>query len=164
MEFRIVMLPPFTAATSGVTSEYDFSPQGVLGKFNDWFSTLQPLPKDNFRPRDFLCWNKEAGGVEWWYALAEGMDAGGFQTLQFEGGCYLTYAYMDQDEEENARLYEAAMQFIADSGKFELDERPGRYSMGHIITPPEITDACGFAQMEAFLPIRLKKRNKADRS
>lgn len=157
MEFRIISLPPFTAVTSGVDPEFDFSSEGILGRFDNWFSTIHPKPRDSFRPRDFLFFNKEDGGLEWWYALAEGMPDGGYPKVQFEGGWYLTYAYMDHDEEENHRLYGEAMRFLEESGQFEPDERPGRYSMGHIITPPEITQACGFAQMEAFIPIRLKQ-------
>lgn len=34
------------------------------------------------------------------------------------------------------------------------DTRP---AMGHIITPPEVQRALGYAQMETFLPIRVKK-------
>ena len=32
--------------------------------------------------------------------------------------------------------------------------------MGRIITPPEIIAAQGWAQMEAFIPIKLKKEKK----
>ena len=39
----------------------------------------------------------------------------------------------------------------------ELDVRPDHYSMGHIITPPEIIQAQGWAQMEAFIPVKLRK-------
>jgi len=48
------------------------------------------------------------------------------------------------------------MEYIKNSEIFELDVRSNHYSMGHIITPKEITNAQGWAQMETFIPIRLK--------
>lgn len=157
MDFRIISLPPFTAVTSGPDPEMDFSPEGVLGKFNAYFSTITPSPRDSFSPRDFLFFNPQAGALEWWYAIEEGMPDGGFEKVGFEGGNFLTYCYRDQDEEENNRLYQEAMKYINDSDVLELDDRPGHYSMGHIITPPEIIEAQGFALMEAFVPVRVKK-------
>ena len=47
--------------------------------------------------------------------------------------------------------------FRAASPVLELDVRPGHLSMGHIITPPEVIAAQGWAQMEAFIPVKLKK-------
>ena len=69
----------------------------------------------------------------------------------------MAYAYRDGDEETNARLNQEAMAYIEASDVLELDMRPGRLSMGHIITPPEVIAAQGWAQMEAFIPIKLKK-------
>lgn len=40
MEFRIISLPPFKAASSGVDKNFDFSSKGVLGKFNIYFSAM----------------------------------------------------------------------------------------------------------------------------
>ena len=156
MNFPIISLPPFTAVTSGPDPEMDFSPEGVLGRFNAHFSTIKPSPRDSFRPRDFLFFNGEAGGLEWWYAWEEGMPDGGFEKVSFDGGLYLTYTYRDHDEEENQRLYEAAVEFAKSSEIFDLDERRGHYSMGHIITPPEVIEAQGFALMECFVPVNIK--------
>jgi len=50
---------------------------------------------------------------------------------------------------------------INKSELFELDERNNHYSMGHIITPQDIIKAHGWAQMETFIPIKL--RTKHDR-
>lgn len=155
MEFRMIYLPPFTAVTSGTDKNFDFSSNGILGKFSDYFSAIRPLAKDSFMPRDFLFYNKEAGGMEWWWALAEEMPDGGFEKVNFDGGYYLTYVYRDGDEEENNRLYSAAIKYISESKLFELDERPAHYAMGHIITPAEIIKAQGYAQMEAFIPVKL---------
>lgn len=157
MEFRIISLPPFRAASSGVVQDFDFSPEGALGKFNSYFSAITPSPRDGFMPRDFLCFDVESGGVVWLYALCEGMDGGGYAIADCEGGCYVTYTYRDGDEEANGRLNRQAMEYIAASGILEPDIRPGRLPMGHIITPPEVIAAQGWAQMEAFIPVKLKE-------
>lgn len=160
MDHRIISLPPFTAVTSGVDPNMDFSPEGLLGKFNSYFSAITPSPRDSFMPRDFLFFNKEAGGLEWWWAWEEGMPDGGFEKVSFDGGIYLTYLYRDHDEEENGRLYQEAVAFARNSAVFDLDERPGHYSMGHIVTPPAVIAAQGFALMECFVPVRLKERSE----
>ena len=77
MDLRIISLPPFRAASSGLVWDFDFSPEGALGKFNAWFSAITPSPCDSFMPRDFLCFDIETGGVVWLYSLSEGMDNGG---------------------------------------------------------------------------------------
>ena len=157
MDFRMISLPPFQAASSGAAKDFDFSPEGALGKFNGYFSAITPSPRDSFMPRDFLCFDGETGGIVWLYALSEGMDHGGYEIVDCEGGCYVTYTYRDGDEEANARLYQEAAAYIEASDVLELDVRPGRLSMGHIITPPEVIAAQGWAQMEAFIPVKLKR-------
>jgi len=107
-------------------------------------------------PRDFLFFDEENQGMVWWWALSEDMEDGGNKVVNFEGGHYLTYAYRDGDEETNGKLYNEAVEYIKNSGIFELDVRPNHYAMGHIITPKEIIAAQGWAQMETFIPIRLK--------
>lgn len=42
MEFRIISLLRFKAASSGVDKHFDFSSEGVLGKFNMYFSAIKP--------------------------------------------------------------------------------------------------------------------------
>ncbi len=86
MDFRIISLPPFTAVTSGPDPDFDFSSSGVLGKFEAYFSAITPSPRDSFMPRDFMLFNEEAGGMEWWWALEEGMPDGVFEEVLFEGG------------------------------------------------------------------------------
>lgn len=157
MEFRIISLPPFRAATSGLVENFDFSPEGALGKFNEYFSAITPSPRDSFMPHDFLCFDMETESMIWLYALSEGMDNGGYAVIDCEGGYYVTYTYRDGDEEANNRLYQEASAYIKASEILELDVRPGRLSMEHIITPPEIIAAQGWAQMEAFVPIKLKR-------
>ncbi|MBU5671458.1 hypothetical protein [Paenibacillus brevis] len=157
MKFRVISIPPFKAASSGVDPHNDFSENGVLGKFDAYFSKLRPRPSDNFTPRDFLYFDAEQGGLVWIYALTDYMDAEEYEVLDFDGGFYVTYHYKDGDYEENERLYKEAMTWIEESDTFALDIRTNHYAMGHIITPPEIIRATGSAQMESFIPIKLKK-------
>jgi len=159
MEFRVISLPAFKAASSGVDVKFDFSPNGILGKFNEYFSAIKPSDRDNFLPRDFLYFDEEKQGMVWMWALSEDMDDGGNELIDFDGGYYLTYAYKDGDEETNRKLYGEALKFIGDSEIFELDVRSNHYAMGHIITPVEIIKAQGCAQMETFIPIKLKTNN-----
>lgn len=155
MEFRIISLPAFQAASSGVDVNFDFSDQGVLGKFSNYFSAIKPSDRDNFLPRDFLYFDEEKQGMIWMWALSEDMDAGDNEIVDFDGGYYVTYAYKDGDEETNGRLYGEALEYIKNSDVLELDVRPNHYAMGHIITPAEIITAQGWAQMETFIPVRL---------
>lgn len=156
MEFRIVSLPPFQAASSGVDTEFDFSPAGALGKFDQFFSALKPNDRDRFMPRDFLYFDEEKKGLVWMYALSEDLDGGGHEIVDFAGGCYLSFCYKDGDDEAHRELYGKAMAYIESSGVLELDIRPGHYPMGHVITPAEISEALGWAQMETFIPVKIK--------
>lgn len=96
----------------------------------------------------------------WIWALSEEMDSGGNEVFLFDGGLYLTYAYRDGDEEANGKLYREAIAYIEASGIFELDVRPDHYAMGHIITPAAVIQAQGWAQMESYIPIKLKETQK----
>lgn len=156
MDFRIVALPPFKALSSGVDCEFNFSENGILGKFDAYFSKITPSDRDSFMPRDFLFFDEEYQGLVWWYALYEGMDTGGYEVIDFEGGYYLTFAYRDGDDEAQGKLYNEALEHIKNSEIFELDIRKDYYPMGHIITPQAITNASGWAQTETFIPIKLK--------
>lgn len=158
MEFRIISLPAFKAASSGVDKHFDFSLEGTLGKFDTYFSAIKPCDRDSFMPRDFLYFDEEKQGMVWIWALSEDMNDGGNETIDFEGGYYLTYVYKDGDEETSRKLYEEAMEYINNSGVLELDIRPNHYSMGHIITPAEIIQAQGWAQMETFIPVKSKNK------
>ncbi|MGI5898845.1 MAG: hypothetical protein ACOX8S_02865 [Christensenellales bacterium] len=155
--FRIIALPAFRAARSEADPNCDFdSPYGILRRFNAYFSAIKPAPRDSFMPRDFLYFDEDEKGFVWMWALTKGMCDGGYDKIDFEGGLYLTYAYKDGDDAAHSRLYSSALKYIKESEHFCLDSRSGRYAMGHIITPQEVIDAQGWAQMETFIPIRLK--------
>ncbi|WP_099205418.1 GyrI-like domain-containing protein [Scatolibacter rhodanostii] len=158
MNFRVISLPPFKTVSSGLDKNFDFSENGVLGKFNAYFSQIKPKPADDFMPRDFLYFDEQQGGMVWIYALTDYIDTEEFETFDFDGGLYVTYHYKDGDDEENERLYKDVLAWIEKSELFELDKREHHYPMGHIITPQEVIKAQGFAQMESFVPVRLKTK------
>ena len=91
--------------------------------------------------------SKSAAATKLMALMGMGIKTGETVTVTVEGG----------DEEANARLYQEAAAWIEASPVLEPDVRPGHLSMGHIITPPEIIAAQGWAQMEAFIPVKLKK-------
>lgn len=156
MEFRIISLPPFKAATSGVDKQADFSRESVLGKFDAYFSAIKLNARDSFTPRDFLYYDEEQQGLVWIFALSEDISAGENEIIDFEGGYYLTYSYKDGDGEMNDKLCKEALKYIEESDYLELNIRKDHYMMGHIITPAEIIEKQGFAQMETFIPIKIK--------
>ena len=157
MDFRIVSLPPFRALTSGPDPDADFTPAGRPGRFDAHVSTSRPTPRDSFLPRDFLFFDEEQQALVWWYALVDDMPTGGYAVVDFDGGLYLTYVYRDGDDSGNGLLYRAALAHIATSPIYETDIRPNHYPMGHVITPPRLILAQGFAQMETYIPIRLRQ-------
>ncbi|MNN02114.1 hypothetical protein D3C81_1147600 [compost metagenome] len=68
----------------------------------------------------------------WIWALTESGETGGFDTLDFEGGYYLTFDYRDGDDEARDKLYQEALHYIEQSAIFALDIRKNHYSMGHM--------------------------------
>lgn len=160
MEFRIIELPSFKAASSGPDPEFDFSEQGILGRFDAYFSRLSPSPRDTFMPRDFLYFDPSKGGMVWIYALTDDMETGDYEVIDFAGGYYLTYAYKDGDEQAGQKLFEEARKYIEAHDQLELDVTNDRFLMGHIITPKEIIERQGWVQMESFIPIKLLSNRK----
>lgn len=51
--------------------------------------------------------------------------------------------------------------FRLENSGFELDERQGRRTMGHMVNPTdEIKNALGYNQMEIYVPIRIRGREQ----
>ncbi|MDF2630821.1 MAG: transcriptional regulator, partial [Symbiobacteriaceae bacterium] len=123
---RIVDLPAATMVTSG---------DQELDAFDQWWSAVDRERKDKFFPRDFMWWDPEAERLVWYYALPEGVtDTGGFATVTFPGGLYAAAVSRDGDDQDGERVHAAIREWVKQSGCFVLDERPGRYSMFHVIT------------------------------
>ena len=156
-DFRLIYLPPFKVITSGADHDFDFSIEGKLGKFDNYFSNLEVTRRDEFSPRDFLFYDEAKKGLVWWYVINEDIKTIGYEKLDFDGGYYITYHYKDGDSKENEQLYAKALKYIEESKILELDIHENHYSMGHIITPKEIIVLQGWAQMETFIPVKVSK-------
>jgi hypothetical protein len=152
---RILRLPACKMVTSLMDTGTPFAPEGRLRLFDEWFSKVDA--SDAFTPRDFLWYEPDAPGMEWWYVYSEGMDTGGFDVVDFPGGLYAAAISRDEDDTDGTRVYEGIKEWIAARGCFELDERPGHRTMFHVITPPAVKEAMGFHQLDIFVPIKLKQ-------
>ena len=53
------------------------------------------------------------------------------------------------------RVYQAVREWVKSSGCFALDERPGRYTMWHVITSDVAFRAMGYRQLDLYVPIRV---------
>ena len=142
---RILEIPACKAVSSGIGMFGD----GVLERFDAWFSTL---PRELY-PRDFLFWDSdgEKSGFHWIYLLREEMPAPeAFPVIDFPGGLYAVVTGIDgqTDDEEKYRTVD---DFLAKTG-FVRD--PERKEMGNVLTPPPAENALGYLQMDYYLPIR----------
>ena len=151
---RIVRLPACRMVTSGMETGAPFAQGSKLMVFSDWFSKIDA--SDAFMPRDFLWYDEDAPGMEWWYVHSEGMDTAGFDVVDFDGGLYAAAISVDEHETDGTRVYEGIKAWIAARG-FAPDERPGHRTMFHIPTPPEAKKVMGFNQLDIFVPIKIKE-------
>lgn len=152
---RLVNLPKCTMVTSGMETGEAFAPGGKLKRFDEWFSKLNAA--DAFMPRDFLWYDEDRRGMEWWYVYAEGMDVDEFDLIDFEGGLYAAAISRDEDDEDGTRVYEGIKKWVEAQGCFAPDARPGHRTMFHIVTPPAVKAAMGFNQLDIFVPIKIKQ-------
>lgn len=150
---RILRLPKCRMVTSGMETGAPFAPGSRLNLFSDWFSKIDG--SDRFMPGDFLWYDADAPGMEWWYVYSEGMSTAGFDVVDFEGGLYAAAISIDEHESDGTRVYEGIKAWIAERG-FALDERPRHLTMFHIPTPPEAKKTMGFNQLDIFVPIKGK--------
>lgn len=144
---RIIELPAATMVTSGGQD---------LEAFDRWWSAVDKQRKDKFFPRDFMWHDPVAQQLVWFYALPDGVtDTGGYGTVAFEGGLYAVAISRDDDDQDGQRVYQAVQEWVKGSGCFTLDERPGRYTMFHVITPDAAFRALGYRQLDIFVPIKV---------
>ncbi len=158
---RIVELPACKMVTSGVANSPDsFGPDGVMTRFNNWFSTFDKNRKDQFYPRDFM-WSSPEGGFMWGYAVGEvPKDTGGFEVIDFPGGLYAVAISVDADGKDHNRVYQGIQEWVEKSGCFMLDETEKRRSLGNITTPSMAKEIMGYQQMDLYFPIRIKEESK----
>lgn len=147
---RIIKLPPARMVTSG---------SGDLDRFDAWWSQVDKERRDRFFPRDFMWYEEGAKRLVWFYALPDEMtDTGGYGVVHFPGGLYAVAVSRDEDDADGERVYAGVKEWIRTSGIFALDEQPGRYTMFHVITPPEAFAAMGYRQLDLFVPVRVISR------
>jgi AraC family transcriptional regulator len=158
---RIVELPACKMVTSGPANGPDiFGPDGVMTRFNDWFSEFDKNRTDKFYPRDFM-WSPAEGGFEWGYAVGEvPKDTAGFEMIDFPGGLYAVAISVDADGKDHNRVYKGIQEWVEKSGCFMLDETEKRRSLGNITSPMMAKEVMGYHQMDLYFPIRIKEESK----
>ena len=143
---RIYEIPACRMVSSGSGMFGD----GVLEAFMEW---MDAQPRTMF-PRDFLFFDGQ--GFVWYYVYEEGMSVpDSLEIVDFAGGLYAVASGRDGDEADAAAAKAAIQTFIEDRGCFERDlSRP---ELGNIITPPSAQQAMGYAQMDYYVPVCVKK-------
>ena len=152
---RVIRLPACKMVTSGMDTGAPFAPGGKLSRFDAWFSRIDSAGA--FMPCDFLWYDEDARGMEWWFVYAEGMDTAGFDIVDFPGGLYAAAISVDGDDADGTRVYEGIKSWIEKVGCFSLDERPRHRTMFHVPTPPAAKEAMGFHQLDVFVPIKINE-------
>jgi len=131
------------------------------------FGSLEELKARNFErlfpgwnrtifPHDFMSYDPERKQLIWYYALTgnAGIDPGEFEIIDYEGGLYAAGVSVDEDDGDGTRVYNGIREWIEASGRFELDERPGHYTLFHVTTSPAAKKALGYNQLDIFVPVR----------
>jgi len=143
---RIIEIPDCKMVSSGV---------GLFGeeqfdRFFQWFSS-QPV---TMHPKDFLSFSYdekgEFNGMLWFYLYEEGMDAAGFDVVDFKGGPYAVATDIDQKTDMKA-MGKSLDKFLKAGGFVRDHSRP---ELGNIITPPAVREILGYSQMDYYTPIK----------
>lgn len=130
------------------------SPVGMFGDsaLEDFGAWMSRQPRTLF-PQDFLLLDDSdpaCPGFRWLYMQREGLtlpeDA---SLIDFSGGLYAVVTDIDQQTDKPA-LDAAVAAFLAEHG-FAPDH--ARRELGHVITPPQVTERLGFEQMDYWYPI-----------
>lgn len=145
---RIYEIPNCKMVSSGIGMFGD----GVLEKFDKWFSTLSR----GIYPKDFLFWNvscEEKQGFHWIYLYEEGMNVPAeFTVIDFKGGLYAVTTDIDQKTDIDAMNVEIDV-FLMENG-FERDKT--RPDLGNVITSLRAKNVMGYEQMNYWTPIKEK--------
>lgn len=145
---RIYEIPNCKMFSSGIGMFGD----GVLEKFDEWFSTLSR----GIYPKDFLFWNvscEEKQGFHWIYLYEEGMNVPAeFTVIDFKGGLYAVTTDIDQKTDMDAMNVEIDV-FLMENG-FKRDKT--RPDLGNVITSLRAKNVMGYEQMNYWTPIKEK--------
>lgn len=155
-EVRIIQINPFRAFSSGADTI-----ENVLGTFQQWQEEHKHFVRQMmYGAPDFL-WFEEDMRAVWIWAVEEWVtkeDVMPYELIMFEGGLYAAAMSIDGDDDMGGRVYSGILKWLENSG-FELDERQGRRTMGHMVNPTdEIRNALGYDQMDLYVPIKIRGR------
>ena len=153
-EVRIIQINPFKAFSSGADTI-----ENVMGAFQQWQEEHNHLVKKMiYGAPDFL-WFEEDMKAVWIWAVEDWVteeDTIPYELIEFEGGLYAAAMSIDGDDEIGSRVHSGILKWLEGSG-FELDERPGHRTMGHMVNPTdEIKNALGYDQMDIYVPIKIR--------
>jgi len=156
---RIIELPRCKMVSSGCSTEEDpFAEDGLLMRFDRWWSSLDAERPDKFFSRDFMWFDCVNNGLVWYYAANPvPEDTKGFEVVEFSGGLYATAVSRDGDDEDGNRVVNNIKKWIEDSGCFEFDSSRGHNELFNHITPKVAADALSYSQLEIYVPIRIRK-------
>jgi hypothetical protein len=142
--------------SSGCSTEQDpFADDGLLMRFDRWWSAIDAERKDKFFPRDFMWFDHVRGGLVWYYAANPvPADTGGFEVVDFPGGLYAAAVSRDGDDDDGNMVRQAIADWVASSGCLEFDSSRGHGELFHVITSRAAAEALGYSQLEIFVPVR----------
>lgn len=157
---RIIEFPACKMVSSGYAKEAEnpFGPAGQLTKFNNWWSALDKQRQDKWFMRDFMMYERSNNSLIWFYALPDQLQVEtDYEIIDFPGGLYAAATAILDDVADEQAVYGAIKQWVAESDNFELNEYEGHYDLSHSLTSSELQDQLGYAQLEIYVPIKLKK-------
>lgn len=156
---RVLELPACRMACSGFAREDEpFLPGGTLMRFHDWWVERDRERVDRWFARDFMRYDREAQALMWYYALPDDAELDGlvYEVVDFPGGLYAAAVAIDSDTEDEQRAFDDVREWVRQHTAFVLDGRPGHYDLRHVVTPKRVEEAVGHAQVEIYVPIRLR--------
>ena len=153
---RIIQINPFKAFSSGADTI-----ENVMGVFQEWQEEHNHLVRKMiYGAPDFL-WFEEDMKAVWIWAVEDWVteeETNPYELITFEGGLYAAAMSVDGDDDIADRIYSGILKWLEDSG-FELDERPGRRTMCHMVNPTgEIKNALGYDQLDIYVPIKIRSK------
>lgn len=157
---RVLELPVCRMASSGYAREIEpYAPGGTLARFRDWWAEADKARVDRWFARDFLTYERGEEALVWLYALSDDAPVADcpFAVLDFPGGLYAAAVAIDADQADEERVFAGVRAWVRENPSFELDERPGHYDLRHVVTPKRVEKEIGQAQLEIYVPIRVKQ-------
>ena len=144
---RIIEIPNCKVVSSGI---------GMFGdeNFEKFDVFISALPSTMYA-KDFLF--QDGDGLHWVYMYEDWMNVPDeLDVIDFIGGIYAITTDIDQKTDIDAMDKELHA-FLQDNG-FEQDT--SRPRMGNVITPPQAQEVLGYEQMDYFMPIRAKRKDR----